>query len=78
MKIAHNTIWSNDPKGNSIRFSQIWTTVVGFSLGAHAMGMAGHYLSGELHRITGTYVESKINLVGFHLYLSKLTFSNQF
>jgi len=27
--------------------------LVGFSLGAHVMGMAGHYLRGKLHRITG-------------------------
>ena len=42
----------NDSKSN-IRFSQIGTPLVGFSLGAHVMGMAGHYLSGKLHRITG-------------------------
>ena len=29
------------------------THLVGFSLGAHVMGMAGHYLKGKLHRITG-------------------------
>ena len=39
--------------GQMIRFSQIGTTLVGFSMGAYVMGMAGHYLRGKLHRITG-------------------------
>ena len=44
---------SQKTTAKNIRFSQIVTTLVGFSLGAHVMGMAGHYLRGKLHRITG-------------------------